>query len=115
MSFFASPQIHYYFTIVTLLDQLDSKECNWRVMTILLGGLPLIRSNLPDLFGCTKTNIEFSRIVSKFLMDRERAGLFWVNLQAYVNLAIRLVTFLCDKRVYDPYTPILLANMNAWI
>ena len=52
---------------------------------------------LGDLFGDRKANIEFLRIASKFLMDRERAGSFWVNSHKYANLARYLLKFLRDK------------------
>ena len=95
MYFSASSPIRYYFAVVTLLDQLDPKEYNWqRVSVILQGRLPIVPSKLPDLFGGA---IEFSRIVSKFVTDRERAGLFWVDSQTYINLALYILEFLRDK------------------
>ena len=52
----------------------------------------------PGPFGRTKIlNIEFSRIVSRFLMDRERAKSFWVNSQKYGDLARCILEFMCDK------------------
>ena len=51
-----------------------------------------------DLFDWTSGNIEFARIVSKFLMDQERAGSLWVNSQmAFVDLARHMLGFLRDK------------------
>ena len=89
----------YYLTVVTLLDQLSPKEYNWqRLSVILQGQLPIVCPvKLRGLFGGTKSNIEFSRLVSRFLMDRERAGLFWVNSQTYADLARYILEFLGDK------------------
>ena len=104
-----------YFTVITLLDQLDPKKYNWQpVSGILLGWWPFIPSNFPNLLRQKKANIEFCQIVSKFLMDRERAGLFWVDSQKYADLARRISECLRDKWVYNPYT-LACANMDAWI
>jgi hypothetical protein len=99
MSLPASSQSHYYLAVVTLLDQLDPKEYNWqRVSVILQRRLPMVLpSKLLDLFGRTKANIEFSRIVSKFLIDGKRAGIFWVNSQIYADLVWYILEFLRDK------------------
>jgi len=100
----ASSPTHYYLTVITLLDQLDPKEYNWQMFWVMLlktcdimdpifkgfHGDPL------DLFGVTESQIEFSQIVSKFLMDRERAGFFWVNSRAYTDLARFILEFLRD-------------------
>ena len=112
----APSQSHYYLTIVTLLDQLDPKEYNWRLVSVILQGrLPsVLLRKLRDLFGGTTANKEFSWIVSKFLMDRERAGLLWVNSQKYADLARYILKFLRNKWVYNPYT-LVHANMNVWI
>jgi hypothetical protein len=89
--------IRYYFAVVTLLDQLDPKEYNWRRVSVILQGRLLdVPTRLSDLFGGTKANVEFSRIVSKFLMDRDRAGLHWVNSRTYANLARHILEFLRD-------------------
>jgi len=89
----------YYLAVVTLLDQLDPKEFNWRQVSVILQHqFPIdLLVKLGHLFGDTKANIEFLRIVSKFLMDRERAGSFWVNSHRYANLARYLLKFLRDK------------------
>jgi hypothetical protein len=95
-----SSRIHYYLTAVTLLDQLDPKEYNWQQVSVILQGrLPnVFIRKLDDLFGGTEVNMEFCRIVSNFLMDRERAGFFfWVNSQKYAHLAMYLLEFLRDK------------------
>ena len=99
MSLSASSRPHYYLTVVTLLDQLDLTEFNWqRVSVILQHRLPFTPPDkLIDLLGRTKANIELSRIVSKFLMDRERARSFWVNSQIYADLVRYLLKFLHDK------------------
>jgi hypothetical protein len=95
----APSRSHYYLTIVTLLHQLDPKEYNWRLVSVILQGrLPsVLLRKLRDLFGGTTENIEFSWIVSKFLMDRERAGLLWVNTQKYADLARYILRFLRNK------------------
>jgi hypothetical protein len=94
----ASPRPHYCLAVVTLLDQLDPKEYNReRVSVILHDPFLLVPDKLLDLIGGTKANIEFSRMVSKFLMDRERAGFFWVNSQNYADLARFILEFLRDK------------------
>ena len=102
ISFFtkSSSRPHYYLAVVTLSDQLDPKEYNWqRISVVLQCQLPISPPGklLDLLFGGTKANIEFSRIMSKFLMDRERAGSLWVNSQTYVDLAKRTLDFLHDK------------------
>ena len=91
----SSPAFHFL-AVVTLLDQLEPKEYNSQRLSAIIQG-PLLPVELSDLFGGTKINIEFSRIVSKFLMDRERAGFFWVNSQTYADLTKHILEFLCDK------------------
>jgi len=113
MSLSASPRFHYYLTVVTLLDQLDPKEYTWHWLSVILQGRsPSPPDKLRVLFGGTKSSIEFSRIMSKFLMDRDRAGFFWVNSQTYVDLARYILEFLRDMSVYNPYT-LVRANTNA--
>jgi hypothetical protein len=46
---------------------------------ILEDPISFVSEKLLDPIGGTKTDIKFSWIMSKFLMDREQAGLFWVN------------------------------------
>jgi hypothetical protein len=104
-------RIHRYLPVVTLLDQLDPKEFNWKQVSVILQDRSPF-AELRLLFGGTKSNIEFSRIMSKFLLDRERAGLFWVNSQKYADLASHLLEFLRDKSAYNPYN-LIRANMNA--
>ena len=96
LSLSASSWPHCYFTVATLLDHLDPKEYNWQQVSVILQD-HLLPAKLPHLFGGTKANIEFFRIVSKFLMDRERARLFWVNSQRYVDLARDMLKFLRNK------------------
>jgi len=100
MYFSASSRIHYYLAVVTLLDQLDPKEYNWHRVSVVLpleARSPSVPRRLPDLFGGTNANIEFSRIMSDFLMDRERARSLWVNSQDYADLARYILDFLRDK------------------
>ena len=85
-----------YLTVITLLDQLNPKEYNWEQVSEILED-PFIFIKLRDLFGKTKVIIEFSRIVGKFLMDRERAQSFWINSQKYADLARCILEFLHDK------------------
>jgi hypothetical protein len=94
----ASSRSHYL-AVVTLLDQLDPKEHDWgRLSGILEGPGNLSHAlHLHVLFGGTKSSIEYSRIVSKFPMDRTRAGSLWVNSQTYTNLARHILEFLRDK------------------
>jgi len=103
MYFTASSRIHYYLAVVTLLDHLDPKEYIWEKFWVILHNTqdvmddPLFICDPLDLFGKTESQIEFSRLVSKFLMDRERAGVFWVNSQNYADLAKHILEFLRDK------------------
>ena len=90
-------QSHNY-AVVTLLDQFDPKECNWEGLKVILPhSFPFFPRTLCSLFGGTKSDLEFSRIVSKFLMDRDRAGSLWVNSQMYVNLATPFSEILRDE------------------
>jgi hypothetical protein len=95
---FSAPSRSHYLAVVTLLHQLDLKEYNWVLLSLILEGRP---SSPPEkllvLFDSMISNVEFSRIVSKFLMDRDRAGSFWVNSWRYANLAEHLLEFLRDK------------------
>jgi hypothetical protein len=86
----------HYFAVVTLLDQLDPKEYKWERVSVILQG-EFLPAHCFDLFGGTKENIQYSRIVSKFVMDGARAGLLWVNSQTYVNLATYVLDILRDK------------------
>ena len=92
-----SSQSHYL-AVVTLLDQLDPTEYDWQRLSVILEGRsPSALENLLVLFDGTKSNYEFSQIVFKFLMDRDRAGFFWVNFQTYADLARCILEFLYDK------------------
>ena len=98
MSLSASSRSHYL-AVFTLLGQLALKEYDGEWLPIILEGRfsVLPRIAILDLFCGKNSNIEFSQIVSKFLMDRHRAGSLWVNLQMYVNLTTPLLKILCDK------------------
>jgi len=91
--------LHYYLTVLTLLDQLDLKEFNWQQVSVILQHELLF--TLPDrfyiLFDGTKLNMESTRIVSKFLMDRDRAGSLWVKSHRYAGLAMCTLEILRDK------------------
>jgi hypothetical protein len=95
----ATSRPHYYLTVVTLLDQLNPKQFDWhQVSVILQHQLPFtLPDKLLDLFDGTGLNIEFTRIVSKFLMDRDRAGSLWVNSHKYADLATYILEILRDK------------------
>jgi len=89
-----------FFAVVTLLDLLDPKECNWLQLQALLQercGLISNHDVLLDLIVRIKASIEFCRIVSKLLIDQDRARSFWVNSQTYMNLAMHLLKFLSDR------------------
>ena len=86
---FSSAEPHFL-ALVTLLDQVDPKGYNWQqVLVILRGRLPPA-----ELFDLLKSNKE---LPLTFLMDRKRAGSFWVNSQKYADLAAVLLKFLRDK------------------
>ena len=95
----ASSPPHYYFTVVSLLDQLDLKNFIWRqVGVILQHHSPLTSLDKPAiLLGGPTFNIKFIRIASKFLMDRDRAGSLWVDSHKYAGLATYISEILRDK------------------
>jgi len=95
----ASSPPYHYFTVVTLLDQLDLKNFTWlQVKVILQHHSPLTSFDNPAiLFGGTKFNIEFIQRTSKFLMDRDRAGSLWVDSHKYAGLATYISEILGDK------------------
>ena len=99
MSLSASSKSRYYRTVITLLDQLDPKEFNWEQVAVFLQPRASIflPGELFELCGKTKVHIESSQIVSKFLIDRDRAGLFWVSSQNYADLARYILEFMCDR------------------
>ena len=70
MSLLATPRLHYCLRVITLLDELDPKEYNWQQIMVVLRD-HLLPAKLFDLFGGAKASLEFFRIVSNFLMDRE--------------------------------------------
>jgi hypothetical protein len=90
---------HDYLAVVSLLDQLNPKQFDWhQVFVILQHELPCdLLDKMLILFGGTGLNIEFTRIASKFLMDRDRAGLLWHNSQEYADLAAYILEILGDK------------------
>ncbi|KIM44125.1 hypothetical protein M413DRAFT_375322 [Hebeloma cylindrosporum] len=101
--FHSSSRTHLiHLAVVTLLDQLDPTERDWHGFSMILDeeisnkSLLSIREDLDNLFGCTESRKAGLRILSRFLMDRERAGLFWVNSQTYVELAKILLETLCN-------------------
>jgi hypothetical protein len=95
----ATSRPHYYLVVVALLDQLNLKYFDWdQVSVILQHQLPFTLPNkLLALFGRTGLNIEFTRIVSTFLMDRNRAGSLWLNSHNYADLATYILEILGDK------------------
>ena len=99
MSSSASSSSHYYLTVITLLDQLDPEEYKWEWVSVTLRNLLLFVSDkLLDVIDEMSANFtEFSRLVSKFLMDRERTGFLWVNSQRYADLTRYILYFLCNK------------------
>jgi len=92
---------HYHLAVVTLLDQLNPKQFDWHQVSVILQHQ--LTFTLPDevsaLFGRMgfKLNIEFTWIVSKFLMDRDRAGSLWLNSHIYADLATYILEILRDK------------------
>jgi hypothetical protein len=91
----ATSRPHYYLAVVTLLDQLNPKQFDWHHVSMILQhqlSVTVLDTLLP-LFGGMgfKSNIEFTRIVSKFLMDRDRAGPLWVNSHNHADLGTSVV------------------------
>jgi len=100
ISLSASSWPHYYLTVVvTVLDQLDLKEFHWKQVSVILQDQLsfTLLNRFHDLFDRVKINIEFTRIVSKFLMDRDRAGSLWVTTHRYAGLAVYTLEILRDK------------------
>jgi len=96
------PAESHFFAVITLLDQLDPKAYNGKGLSMILRhqfhvpNLDFVPYMLGgDIDG--KLNIEFTQIVSKFLMDRVRAGSLWVTPQMYVNLTTRVLEILHDE------------------
>ena len=99
MRFNATSQSHCLLAVIPLLDQLNPEQFNWyQVLAILQqqSTSPLI-DNLDELFDGTKLNIEFTRIVSKFLTDRDRARSLWINSHNFADLATYILKILRDK------------------
>jgi hypothetical protein len=98
MSLSASSRTLDYLTVVALLDQLDPKEYDLAQFPVLLQhSSEFVSEKLRYLITRMKANMKFSQIVSKFLMDRDRAGPLWVDSQMYANLAMHLLKLLCDE------------------
>jgi len=99
MPLYATLQPYCYLAVVTLLDQLNPKQFSWhQVSVILQHQLPsTFCEKLDFLFGARRLNIEFARIVSKFLMDRSRAGSLWLDSHNYTKLATYILEILHDK------------------
>jgi len=96
MSLTGSSQPHYYLAVVTLLDQLDLKKFTWQQVSVILQH-KLTGPFMGLLFGEPELYIEFTRIVSKFLMDRDRAGSLWLNSHNYADFATYILETLRDK------------------
>ena len=95
---FDTASLPHYLTVITLLDQLNPGQFDWYQVSVILqqSTSPHIR-NLYILFDGTKLNIEFTWIVSKFLMDRDRARSLWINSYNYADLATYILKILGDK------------------
>jgi len=97
MSLTASLRPHSYLTVVTLLGQLDPKIFHWQQVSVILRCQFLGPFMPSKLFGGPVLNIEFTQIVSKFLMDRDRAGSLWVDSHNYAELATPILEILRDE------------------
>jgi len=99
MSLTGSSQPHDYLAVVTLLDQLNLKQVDWHQISVILQRRLSfdILDKLLFLFGEMGFDIEFIRIASKFLMDRDRAGSLWVDSHKYAGLATYISEILGDK------------------
>ena len=98
-------EMSHFLTTVTLLDQLnvDPAGFDWQVLSVLVEnkwiteGLISVAHTLSKpvrLFDGTKSQVAYLRVVSKFLMDRQRAGDFCVDSSAYTKLTMRLLDIL---------------------
>ena len=96
---FDAPPPRHYLAVLTLLDPLNPKQFHWyQISAILQHQLTAPYINyFYDLFDRRKLNIEFTRIVSKFLMDRDRAGSLWIDSYNYADLATYILKILGDK------------------
>ena len=96
---FAGASWPHYLAVMTLLDQLNPKQFYWnQISAILQHQLASSRIHyLYILFGATELNIEFTRIVFKFLMDRDRARSLWINSHNYADLTTYILKILGDK------------------
>ena len=90
----------HYLTVITLLDQLNPGQFSWYQVSAILQrqSTPIHElSTLFKSFDGKELNIEFTRIVSKFLMDRDRARSLWINSHKYADLATNILKILGDK------------------
>jgi hypothetical protein len=97
----ASSWPHYHLTVVALLDQLDPKIFDWSQVEAILqypwSSMPSNSRKLHNLFLGPTFNMDFIRIVSKFLTDRDRAGSLWLNSYHYADFATYILEILGDK------------------
>ena len=112
----AASSRHRYLAVLTLLDELNPEQFDWHQVSAVLQqqltSPPF--HHLYNLFGVTELHIEFTPIVCKFLMDRDRAGSLWIDSHKYADLATYILEILGDKWVLNTYT-LIRANTNAWI
>ena len=91
-----SPESHFL-AAVTLLAQFDPEAHNWNWVNWLSLILRTPSSIFPLALDILVKDIEFTRIVAKFLMNPDRAGSFWVNSRSYADLARYILEFLRHK------------------
>ena len=98
-------EISLFFTAVTLLDQLnvDPERFNWKLLSLILetewttgilASVVLALSKPIKVFDGRESQVAYLQLVSKFLMDRERAGDFCVDSSMYVKLTMQLLDIL---------------------
>jgi len=100
MSLTGSSLPHNYLTVFTLLDQLNLKQFDWHQVSVILRHQSLsydLFAKLIILCEGTTPNIEFIQIVSKYFMDRDRAGSLWVDPRRYAGLAMDVLCILHDE------------------
>jgi len=99
---YSSLALVYLSCVTVYLNQLDPEEYNhyWKTSeAVILRRTLDIVPNTFDPLGVTtrKLNIEFIRILSKFLKDPDRARTLWVNSQKYADLVRYLLELLRNK------------------